>query len=338
MVFTLGVLTASLVAWLALPIVSRRARRSERLGLERRLPLSLAEIAAERDQIRAAHAVAIRQVEQRAEGFEAKAADAMAEAGRHSASLVVAEDLRRTSEAAIAELRSDLADASGRAEAAEGLAATQGRQLRTLAAADASAAARIATLTGDAADAEARAREAEATAGAQAVALHDIEARAAQTSASLQAATSRLAHAEALIEEQRTTLAGSRGQRADDEIAKQRVSAELASAEPADEPVRLRAALARMRMEQDTMRKSVAAATGERDRLRLRVDELLLRIEDLQEEAEAAGEARADGARSVRPDAPATEPTDAAALRRAIAALAADLVRHATEQADAEIP
>lgn len=330
MVFTLGLLTASLIALLALPILSRRARRSERLSLERRLPLSLGEVAAERDQIRAAHAVAIRQVERRAETADARTASAMAEAGRQSTALVMAEEGRRAAEATIAELRSDLSRATLRYEAAEAAVATQGRQLETLAAAGIAAADRIATLTHAAADAEARARDAEATVGAQAIALHDLEARAERGSERLQAATGRLAAAEALVQEQRTLLAGLHGQRADEEIAQRRLSAELATLEPADEPVGLRAALARLRTEQDTMRRSIAAATGERDRLRLRVDELLLQIEDLQEEAEE-GEARAVSTQSV-PGTRETGPADAATLRLAIAALAADLVRFGAEE------
>ncbi len=332
MVFTLGLLTASLIALLALPIVSGRARRSERVSLERRLPLSLGEVAAERDQIRAAHAVAIRQVEQRAEAADARAAAAMAEAGRRSTALVIAEEGRRAAETTVGELRADLSRMTGRAEVAEAIVAAQGRQLETLAAAGIAAAERIATLTRAGADAEARAREAEATAGAQAIALHDIEARAERGREHLAATTARLAAAEILVEEQRTTLAGLHDQRAEAELAEGRVAAELASVDPADEPAGLRAAVARLRTEQDTMRKSIAAATGERDRLRLRVDELLLRIEDLQEDAEARA-----AALSVPP---AREPgaADAAALRLAIAALAADLVRYAAEQPAADTP
>lgn len=330
MVFTLGFLGASLIALLALPIVARRARRGERRSLERRLPLSLAEVAAERDQIRAAHAVAIRQVEQRAEALEARTAAAMAEAGRQSTALVIAKDGRRAGESAIAALRSDLSRTTARAEAAEAAVATQDRTIQTLAAAESVAAERIATLARAVADAAAQARDAEATAGAQAIALHDSEARAERDNDRLQAATAGLAEAQALVEDQRTALAGLRGQRTDEEIAPRKPAAALAVSGPPDEPVHLRATLARLRAEQDAMRKGIAAATGERDRLRLRVDELLLRIEDLQEEAEAAGEARTVAAAAA---GPAREPplTDAAALRLAIAALAADLVRFAAD-------
>lgn len=323
MIFALGFLAACLLALLALPIVSGRARRDERLGLERRLPLSLAEIAAERDQLRAAHAVEIRQAEQRAEALEPRLAAAMAEAGRHSAALAVAAEDRRAGEAAIADLQSRLSHTTERLEASEARLASQDRQVETLAAAGSTARDTIAGLAVTAAAAEARAREAEAMAGAQAIAMSDLAAQADRDAGRLADATARLTAVTALADERRAALAGLETGRA--------AMQDRPSPEPVgDEGAQLHAALTRLRKEQSLMSKTVAAATGERDRLRLRVDELLLRIEDLQAEADAAGRA------GLAPGTSGAEtgnggPRDAAALRLAIAALAAELVRHATE-------
>ena len=71
MVFALGVLTAGLVSIAILPAFWRRAERLVRRQLERQLPLSPREIAAERDQLRAEFAVDRRRLEQRIETIEA---------------------------------------------------------------------------------------------------------------------------------------------------------------------------------------------------------------------------------------------------------------------------
>ena len=79
------------------------------------------------------------------------------------------------------------------------------------------------------------------------------------------------------------------------------------------------------------MSQTVAAATGERDRLRLRVDELLLRIETLQAATDAAAEAPAGRSRS-------EGPRDPDALRLAIVALAAELVDYVSGSARIDAP
>lgn len=356
MLFALGFLAASLLALLALPIVSGRARRHERLSVERRLPLSLAEIAAERDQIRAVHAVALRQAEQRAEAFEPRLAAAMAEAGRHAAALAVAAEERRAREAALADLQASLADATGRAQAAVALVAAQGRQLSTLTAAEAAAQGTIAHLAAEAAQAEARAREAEATASAQRIALNDLAAQADREAGHSEAVTARLAASAALVEEQRAALAGL-------ELHTTSLQDRPPAGPPIDDGGPLRAALARLRTEQSMMSKTVAAATGERDRLRLRVDQLLLQIEDLQAVADAAEDGASAGPQAGSDEAVAiltsrlaareaelaaahahqAEPgaassRDEASLRLAIAALAAELVRHATDEPTIDAP
>ena len=82
MLVTLGFLSATLMALAAVPALARRADRLARRRAEAAFPLSLAEIAADRDHLRAELALRERALEQQAErGFQAKAA-AMQEAGR----------------------------------------------------------------------------------------------------------------------------------------------------------------------------------------------------------------------------------------------------------------
>lgn len=71
MFFVLGLLAAGLLLIALLPALWRRAVRLTRQALEATLPLSPEEIAAEKDQIRAAHAVEIRRIETERERTEA---------------------------------------------------------------------------------------------------------------------------------------------------------------------------------------------------------------------------------------------------------------------------
>ena len=88
MIFTLGALVAALLSLLALPAVRRRAERlaSRRVALT--MPLSMDQVIAERDQIRAEAAVAQRRIELKAETLAETRAGDMAELGRRAASIV----------------------------------------------------------------------------------------------------------------------------------------------------------------------------------------------------------------------------------------------------------
>jgi len=81
MIFALGFLAASLCGLLLLPALSARAARLERRRAEARLPLSPAEIAAERDFLRAQFAVQQRRLERRVETVEARRQADMAAIG-----------------------------------------------------------------------------------------------------------------------------------------------------------------------------------------------------------------------------------------------------------------
>jgi chromosome segregation ATPase len=103
MIFALGFFVAGLLALLFLPAVQRRAARLSARRMEMQLPLSMEEIVAERDQLRAEFAVERRRIEQKLEAISEAAAEHMAEIGRHTATI---EDLNRQLTAAREELRS----------------------------------------------------------------------------------------------------------------------------------------------------------------------------------------------------------------------------------------
>ena len=84
MLLALGFLTASLLALLLLPAVWARAVRLSTRRLEMQLPLSMGEIIAERDQLRAEFATEARRIEQKAERLLEQRAGDMAEIGRQT--------------------------------------------------------------------------------------------------------------------------------------------------------------------------------------------------------------------------------------------------------------
>jgi chromosome segregation ATPase len=121
MLVMLGFLSATLLALAAVPALARRADRLARKRAEAAFPLSLAEIAADRDHLRAELALRARGLEQQAErGFAAKAA-AMQDIGRRDMTIGQLERDLRAGEARIADLDADLTATRGK------LAETQGR-------------------------------------------------------------------------------------------------------------------------------------------------------------------------------------------------------------------
>jgi len=85
MIFALGFLVSGLLALLFLPAFWRRALRLSTRRLEMLMPLSMAEVFAERDQLRAQAAVEIRRAEQKLEAMRKDAAGHLAENGRRAA-------------------------------------------------------------------------------------------------------------------------------------------------------------------------------------------------------------------------------------------------------------
>lgn len=82
MFFALGFLAATLLALAILPLVHNRAVRLTTRRLEAVTPLSMAEIQAEKDQLRAQYAVSIRRLERSLEQLNAKLTAQLAELGR----------------------------------------------------------------------------------------------------------------------------------------------------------------------------------------------------------------------------------------------------------------
>jgi chromosome segregation ATPase len=95
---TFGALLATLIGLLMLPAIWRRAVRLTTKRLVGRLPVSVSEIVAAQDRLRAEHATTLRIVERRAEQAAAEAAREKVEAGR-------ARSAELASAAEIAELR-----------------------------------------------------------------------------------------------------------------------------------------------------------------------------------------------------------------------------------------
>ncbi len=85
MVFALGFLLAGLAALAFAPVFWARAVRLSVRRLEMQLPLSMREILADRDQVRAESALEQRRLELKAEGLNKAYADKLAELGRHTA-------------------------------------------------------------------------------------------------------------------------------------------------------------------------------------------------------------------------------------------------------------
>jgi chromosome segregation ATPase len=126
MLFALGFLCAALMALAAVPALARRADRLARKRAEAAFPLSLSEIAADRDHLRAGLAVQMRGAEQEAErGFAAKA-EAMRELGRRDMTIGRLDGDLAERKIRIAGLEDDLAKTRG--ALAETQAALTGEQ------------------------------------------------------------------------------------------------------------------------------------------------------------------------------------------------------------------
>ena len=109
LIFALGFLVAGLLALAVLPAVWRRAMRLSGERLSRLVPLSPQEIAAERDHLRAAHAVELRRTEQKLERAETERAELLVEASRRESRVAALTREVARAEAAIAALTAEAA-------------------------------------------------------------------------------------------------------------------------------------------------------------------------------------------------------------------------------------
>jgi chromosome segregation ATPase len=105
----LGALVATLIALLLAPAIWRRAVALTRTRLEQAMPLTLAELQAEKDQLRASHAVEVRRLEVRASTLTREAAQNAIEINRKRDDLLDAsQELTRKNDC-IVELESEAA-------------------------------------------------------------------------------------------------------------------------------------------------------------------------------------------------------------------------------------
>ncbi|HEV7260552.1 MAG TPA: hypothetical protein VGN82_22415 [Bosea sp. (in: a-proteobacteria)] len=167
MLVTLGFLSASLLALAAVPALARRADRLARKRAEAAFPLSLAEIAADRDHLRAELALRARTLEQEAErGFAAKAG-AMQDLGRRDMKIGELEGVVRDRDGRIAGLEDDLDQTRGElagtlaalareAAALAETAATLDKRIADLASVESTLAETRSALTGTSSDLSAR--------------------------------------------------------------------------------------------------------------------------------------------------------------------------------------
>jgi chromosome segregation ATPase len=88
MYFALGFLIAAAIALTTLPAVWNRAVRLTRRRIESQVPVSLAEIQADKDQVRAEYAMAMRRLEISAEALQWKTAEQAVEIGRQAVSVL----------------------------------------------------------------------------------------------------------------------------------------------------------------------------------------------------------------------------------------------------------
>lgn len=119
MIFALGALAATLVALSALPALDRRAQRLSRRRLEALFPLSIAEIAAERDHVRAAMAVEARRTELKAEAAAKDKAADLAAIGRRDLSIHALSKSLAERDADIARLQAEQAKTTAQLADAE---------------------------------------------------------------------------------------------------------------------------------------------------------------------------------------------------------------------------
>ena len=84
MYFVLGFLAASLIALITMPFVHSRAERLTTRRLEAAIPLSMAEIQADKDQLRAEFAMSTRRLEMSVEDLKRKTTSQLAELGKKS--------------------------------------------------------------------------------------------------------------------------------------------------------------------------------------------------------------------------------------------------------------
>ena len=125
MIFALGFLAATLIALLIIPAINARAERLARRRAEALFPMSVSELTAEKDHLRAEFAVLQRRIERKAEAALAVKHQSMEELGRRALRIDALEDSLSERDRAIAASQKELAETRSRLTASsEELATT----------------------------------------------------------------------------------------------------------------------------------------------------------------------------------------------------------------------
>jgi chromosome segregation ATPase len=119
MIFGLGFLAATLIALVILPAVNARAERLARRRVEAQFPLSISELTAEKDHLRAEFAVLQRRIERKAEEALAEKHNDMEELGRRALRIQALETDRAARGERIGALEGELAETQRRLAEAE---------------------------------------------------------------------------------------------------------------------------------------------------------------------------------------------------------------------------
>ncbi|MBA1158583.1 hypothetical protein [Microvirga mediterraneensis] len=125
MIFALGFVAASLIALLIIPAVNARAERLARRRAEALFPMSISELTAEKDHLRAEFAVLQRRLERKAEEALATKHESMEELGRRAIRIEALEATLVERDRTVSELETRLAETQTR------LAATEADQAQT---------------------------------------------------------------------------------------------------------------------------------------------------------------------------------------------------------------
>ncbi|MEZ0169699.1 hypothetical protein [Microvirga sp. TS319] len=119
MIFALGFVAATLIALLIIPAINSRAERLARRRAEALFPMSISELTAEKDHLRAEFAVLQRKIERRAEEALAAKHESMEELGRRAVRIEALESTLTQRDATIVQLETALAQAQTQLAAIE---------------------------------------------------------------------------------------------------------------------------------------------------------------------------------------------------------------------------
>jgi chromosome segregation ATPase len=119
MIFALGFLAATLIALLIIPAINARAERLARRRAEALFPLSISELTAEKDHLRAEFAVLQRRIERKAEEALAVKHQSMKELGRQAIRIEALEGTVAERDATVMQLQTDLENTQSQLTATE---------------------------------------------------------------------------------------------------------------------------------------------------------------------------------------------------------------------------